>query len=154
MASLSAPISVARYRTGPRSASTFRRSPSTAAFSTCRVANAFPLGCALLRARRGSCAARRQAVRTRRGFPARDPASCKNAARVSSARCWEDAFACGSGRASREDRSPPEVASWAYAVERLSIGADSQLAIRNGKANFAGEFGEIIGMAAGRFLAA
>jgi hypothetical protein len=36
-----APISVARYRTGPRSASTFRRSPSTAAFSIFRSARAF-----------------------------------------------------------------------------------------------------------------
>jgi hypothetical protein len=35
-----APSSVARYRTGPRSASTFRRSPSTDAFSTWMVASA------------------------------------------------------------------------------------------------------------------
>jgi hypothetical protein len=39
--SLSAPSSVARYLTGPKSASTFRRSLSTVAFSTLRPAGAF-----------------------------------------------------------------------------------------------------------------
>jgi hypothetical protein len=39
--SLSAPMSVARYRTGPRSASTVRRSLSTGALSIFRLARAF-----------------------------------------------------------------------------------------------------------------
>ncbi len=63
-ASSLAPSSVARYRTGPRSASTVRRSPSTAAFSTFGSAKAFAstvsLSARLLRLvrRRSSSAAR------------------------------------------------------------------------------------------------
>jgi hypothetical protein len=62
--SLSAPMGVARYRTGPRSASTVRSSSSTAAFSTFRSARAFAstvsLSARLLRlaCRRSSSAAR------------------------------------------------------------------------------------------------